>query len=94
MDAILDRPMENVLEALPLSSEVKSALLCQENLLYQFILLVLAHEKGEWHKTSALADKLRLSEPDIAEAYLECLSWTQKIFQLNAATSAAAARAR
>jgi c-di-GMP-related signal transduction protein len=81
MDAILDRPMEKILEALPLSSEVKSALLGQENALYLIFQIVQAHEQGAWDKVLSLSEKLRLSEPEVAEAYCECVSWTHRVFR-------------
>jgi len=83
MDAILDQPMVHILAALPLSAEVKSALLGQDNPLHDVFLLVLAHEKGDWAQVSRISDQLKLSESEISRAYLECVSWTHNIFKIS-----------
>jgi c-di-GMP-related signal transduction protein len=83
MDAFLDRPMTQILEAIPISAEIKAALLGHDNSMHEVLSLVLAHEKGDWDLVAAVSDRLKLGEAEISRAYVECVSWTHNIFQMN-----------
>ena len=80
MDAILGRSMPDVLRDLPISSDVKQALLGSGGCFRKFHELVTCYETGNWQNTGRIAADLRLSEPGIAGAYLEAVQWTHEIF--------------
>jgi EAL and modified HD-GYP domain-containing signal transduction protein len=66
-DALLDRPMEEVLETLPLSDEVKGVLLRHEGQRGRVLSTVLRYEQGHFPAGG---------EPgELAEAYLAALRW-------------------
>jgi c-di-GMP-related signal transduction protein len=69
MDAILETPMVNVLEKIPLDQPTKAALLGGVSPLRPLYQLMLARESGDWENTSALARQLSLNESEIAESY-------------------------
>lgn len=50
IDAMLETPMETVLEKIPLDSPTKSVLLGQPSVLRPVFQLMLAHESGEWSR--------------------------------------------
>ena len=48
LDAFMDRPMPDILPALPLADEIVEALLAHEGMLGATLHCVLAYEQGDW----------------------------------------------
>lgn len=78
IDAILDMPMEEVLNRLPLCEEVKSALLNpkEQTPLRLILNTVVLAEQGSWHLTTQEALKLNLSYKQVADAMQRAQQWT------------------
>ncbi|MGD1001187.1 MAG: HDOD domain-containing protein [Candidatus Brocadiia bacterium] len=86
IDAILDRPLEEILKDLPLSDEIKDALTGKPNRLRAVFDYVLAYEKGDWNHLTEMARALGLDESDIPAVYWHAVHWAQKSFgEVNAA---------
>lgn len=66
-DALLDRPMEEVLETLPFSEEIVTALLSYEGKLGRVLATVLRYEQGRFPADG--------DPTELAEAYLAALKW-------------------
>ena len=71
LEALLDMPMDKVLDMLTLSAEVNKALLRQEGEAGELLKLALLYELGDWDE---------LAHPDIDEdtmmdAYLQAIAW-------------------
>ena len=81
IDAILDRPMVDVLKDLPVSEEVKLALMGNTLGLGKILGLSLAYERAEWDKIPVLMDKLKLDVLRIPVIYRESVSWADQIFK-------------
>lgn len=64
LDALLDRPMDEILEKLPLSSEIRSALLEKSGNMGRVVDCVLNYEQGKWD------DVLRDCSTDMAMEYI------------------------
>lgn len=79
IDAILDHPLEVVLEKLCLPKKVKDALLGESNDFRAVLDLVIAYEKGSWEQVSLLAGKLGINECEILDCYLEAVTWTEQL---------------
>lgn len=71
MDAIFDRPLEDILEPLPLAQEIKEALLNHEGRLGQILRCALIYERGDWDEL----EQLDLDPDLIRNAYLDALKW-------------------
>ncbi len=71
LDAMLDMPMSEVLEELPLSQELKQALLKQEGDLGRVLNSVLSYETAQWDSV----DFQDISCDAYREAYLESVHW-------------------
>ena len=82
MDAILDRPMASILAEIPISEDIKSALLQGKNRLRDVYESVLAYERGDWEAFSASAAKLKLNEDDGSDLYVSSVKWAKEVFQL------------
>lgn len=75
LDALLDAPMAEVLERLPLSDEVEQALLEGTGPLGATLQAVLAYERAEWDAI----DLPGVAPHVLAAAYLDAIAWAHDI---------------
>lgn len=85
MDAILERPLAQVLDELCVSKDIRTALLDGVNVFRYVYELVLAYERGNWGRVSQFASALRAAESAVAQSYQDAVSWGQRIFQMQVA---------
>ena len=71
LDALLDRPMPEVLHALPLAEELQRALLDHAGSLGVILHSVLAYERGNWEE----ATRLGLDQNSLVDTYLHAIAW-------------------
>ena len=79
MDAILEIPMSQVLDNVPIDQETKSVLLGGASRLSPFYQLMLAQESGEWKTASDLTSQLHLKESEVAEFYWQAMQWAREV---------------
>jgi c-di-GMP-related signal transduction protein len=79
MDAILETPMVNVLEKIPLDQATKAAPLGGVSPLRPLYQLMLARESGDWENTTTLAKQLNLNEAEIVESYWQAMQWARQV---------------
>jgi EAL and modified HD-GYP domain-containing signal transduction protein len=72
-DALLDKPMREVLKSLPVIQEVKIALCGGTNRVRDVYELVLALERAEWIRLSDIAARIGCDEGKIPDCYLSAL---------------------
>ena len=84
IDAVIGRPMLEILAGLPIAYQIKNALLGHDNRLRQLFDVVLAYEKANWDAFSAAAKSAGLDEKAVPEAYLQALEWTNQIYKVHA----------
>ncbi len=82
VDAMLDRPMNDILKELPLDDDIVTALLRGDNDLGRLHHMALHYEKAEWDEFAAIAKELGIPEKDVAELYRQALGWAQGLFVL------------
>ncbi len=75
LDALMDQPIEDVLNALPLSQEINDALLRHEGTLGTVLQCVLNYERGNWDTVQCLG----LQQGEISQAYLEAIVWANQV---------------
>lgn len=75
IDAILDQTIETVMEQLPLSAEIKSALIDKKGILAEYLTLAIAYEKGDWENELAIEEHLNLESRQVPETYAKAISW-------------------
>lgn len=78
MDAILDEPMTSVMSKLPLSKDIKDALVNNEGLLAEYLELVKCYEQGMWQAANIAIEKLRLDASLLPDAYHEAVQWANE----------------
>jgi len=81
LDALLDRPLPELLEGLPVAAEVKDALLGLPTVLGKVYKLVVNYERADWEKVSELTKQLNLQEQELPLLYAQSVSWADRLFQ-------------
>jgi EAL and modified HD-GYP domain-containing signal transduction protein len=82
MDALLGLPMAEVLDTLPVSAEVREALLAGTGPLAAVLRLAVSYERGEW----AQADALGRNPAELSQAYGDAVAWTTEQLAAGQAT--------
>jgi c-di-GMP-related signal transduction protein len=72
-DALLDKPMAEILSGLPIAKEVKDALVGGDNRLHDVYELLLALEHAEWPNLDTYAGRLGCAEENIPLVYEHAL---------------------
>jgi c-di-GMP phosphodiesterase len=75
VDAVIDRPMTEILKSIPLVDDVKNAILKREGAMGAALNCVEAYERCDWDRTSC-GD---LDESRIRQAYLSSVGWARAI---------------
>jgi len=79
MDTLLEIPMRQVLDNVPIDQECKAVLLGNPSSLRPVYKLMLARESGEWKAVSELTSQLHLKESDVAESYWHAMQWARQV---------------
>jgi len=80
LEPMLDTPMKDLVEALPLQDEVKAALCGDPNLYNQWLEVARCFESGDWGKLDALTGALKLDPITVASSYCEALVWAKSLY--------------
>lgn len=81
LNFLIAAPLEEILEEIPISQEVKNALLRHEGrcgLLYD---LVLSYEQADWKRIGPLAEELGIPLDYLTDTYFRCLEEVNSIWQ-------------
>ena len=79
IDAMIEIPMAEVLDKIPLDRETKATLLGQPSLLRPVFQLMLAHESGEWQAAAELCQNLHLDSEQVANYYWQAQQWARQV---------------
>jgi c-di-GMP-related signal transduction protein len=79
MDVILELPMSQVLDNVPIDQETKSVLLGGASRLRPFYQLMLAQESGEWKTASELTSQLHLNDSDVTGCHWQAMQWAREV---------------
>ena len=85
LDAILDRPLVDTIADLPLSPEIRAALLGEKNTCRDVLDTVIAYESGNWDEAIERAKALGLKEEAPAAVYRDALTWARALSRAAAA---------
>jgi EAL and modified HD-GYP domain-containing signal transduction protein len=81
LDAIVDRPVEQALEFMPMEEDVKAALLGEANPVRHFLDYVLAYEAGDWDTLADSGAAVALPENESPALYLEAVEYAVRSFE-------------
>ncbi len=79
IDALMDQPISDILAKLPISEEIKSALLGENNTFQEIYQLGLSYEKGDWHEVRKHTVKVRLPESELPNLFIEATESSNQI---------------
>ncbi len=82
LDVMVERPMDEIIQDLPLSQNLKTALVGGRNRYREILDLVLNYEKGDLEQFLLGSLKLRVDEGLITDLYLQSIDLTEKAMQL------------
>lgn len=75
IDAMLDNNMEDIMQTLPLSKNIKQALLEEKGNLADYLKLVSSYESANWETFSSIISKINIHENKVPEFYQDAVSW-------------------
>jgi c-di-GMP-related signal transduction protein len=79
MDAILEIPMREVLDGLPLDEAARNALIQNKGPLSPIYELIIAVEAGIWPRVTALSAQLGIDQEFTAKSQWDAMAWAQSI---------------
>ena len=80
LDAFLDQPLTDILIQLPISDDIKNALVGRQGLMGEVLKLVIFYEMGDWNQVSDCVSKLKSVESELPELFIKTLKKTNQIF--------------
>lgn len=76
IDALLDRPLEEILAEIPLDAAIRDAILEKGHSRFSPLYrLIRAYEQGDWQAYADCVAELGINEQDVAKSYRESLLW-------------------
>ena len=78
MDAILDEDMPSGMKKLPLSNDIKAALLDEEGQLAVYLRLVKQYEQANWQGAKDIQHELGLAPEEVPDAYHDAVNWANE----------------
>ncbi len=79
IDGIMDDSMENLMAQIPLSSNIKEALISGTGDLSGYLSLVESYEKGDWGEIEEATDMIGIDQDDLPRQYMESLGWADSL---------------
>lgn len=79
MDILLNREMEEIVEELPLTTEVREALLGENNKLREILNRIIDYEMFNWREKEGEESFLNIPRERFMRAYLEALKWVMEL---------------
>ncbi len=81
MGMMVDAPLSEILQELPVSNEVKEALLEQKGTAGMLYSLILSYEKADWKESRRLAKELGAEGLDLVQIYVDCVNNVDHIWK-------------
>lgn len=78
MDAILDEPIDSVMNKLPLAKEIKEALIEKKGVLADYIQLIQYYEKAQWKEANQAINTLQLPNDKVPDSYHTAVQWANE----------------
>jgi EAL and modified HD-GYP domain-containing signal transduction protein len=80
LDSLLDQPLTEIIESIPIENSVKDALIKQEGGLGGILKLAKAYEQAQWDDVVMCAKNLGLSDEQVVSCYNDAIHWTSELF--------------
>lgn len=81
LEPMLDTPMRELVESLPLEEEVMAALCGERNIYSDWLEVAKCFENGDWARLDELTRALHLDPIKVASSYCEALVWAKALYE-------------
>jgi EAL and modified HD-GYP domain-containing signal transduction protein len=81
IDFLLDKPLIEILEELPISSQIKDTLLLKTTIYSNPFKLVLAYEKGDFESAKDFSTSINLDFQKFPGLYHDAVEWSEELYQ-------------
>lgn len=81
LNYLVDAPLEEILEQVPVADEIKGALLRQEGRCGKLYELVLSYESANWERITALAEELGIPDNMLTSVYFICMENVNSLWE-------------
>ncbi len=78
---MIDAPLEEILEEVPVAQEIKDALLKQEGICGSLYKLILSYENADWKAVKSLSNELGIPSSLLAQTYMDCVETVNEIWE-------------
>jgi c-di-GMP-related signal transduction protein len=79
MEAIVERPLSDLLREMAVSAEITEALQGRDTKIGRILGLVLAYEAGDWDRSSSLIQNLEINAAVVPLLYSQAIDWARTI---------------
>jgi EAL and modified HD-GYP domain-containing signal transduction protein len=79
IDVFIGRPLEELVGTLPLSDNIKSALMKRPGQLTPLLQMALSFEKADWATIDTLLKQLNISKDETSSGYFDAIQWVGEI---------------
>ncbi|KHD24927.1 histidine kinase [Vibrio caribbeanicus] len=79
LDSLLDRPIEQIINEVPVEESIKLALTEGAGELGKLLGLIRAYERAQWDDVSQYCFALKLDQPALSESYEKSVKWTAEL---------------
>lgn len=80
LDYMVDAPMEDILQPIPIMEEIKVAIINKEGICGQLLQMVLYYERADWQNIAKLSMELNIPKNVIAQIYFDCVEEVNQIW--------------
>ncbi len=81
LGTLMEVPLADALAELPISQEIKDALITGEGICGDLYHLVLSYERANWLELTRYAQKLRIPENQLTRVYFDCVEYVNQIWE-------------
>nr|WP_202436363.1 EAL domain-containing protein [Vibrio eleionomae] len=82
LDSLLDQPLDNIVEQIPIDEALKQALLKKTGILGNILTLVQSYEHADWDVVARQSKVLQLSEKDVIKSYDDAIEWADVMMDM------------
>jgi len=79
LDAMIDRPMDEAMDQLPLGADILDTLAGRPTPLTDVYELVLSFEMGKWDRIGCIGHDLAIEDQEVARLYQDAILWAQRV---------------
>ncbi len=84
LDSLLDQPLSDVIDDIPIDDDIKLALISRKGILGYLLSLSITYEQADWETIERYCSALKLSETQLVEAFNESTEWAQELMAQSA----------